>query len=256
MTRGRRSGHQDAGPSHGALDSGPGPLGDTTASFRGGSPSSRPRVASPGGSRCPDRARLRPLSRLTLGLRPQTIRALQTSALNFGHAPSATRRPPEEAHPQNHGLRPCPGWPTTLWSSAFAQATTVCSAAPQTFPSSSESCPKPPGLKFVGFAPQVFRVRASDHPSSPSDDSRFPRTTIHVTRPARRSPPLTVANTALPVQCERRRAPRCQCNANGGEHHAASATQTAASTNGSKHRAANATRTAASTALPAQHKRR
>ncbi|KAI0284468.1 hypothetical protein BC826DRAFT_1189959, partial [Russula brevipes] len=124
-------------PSHGALDSGPGPLGDTMTSSRGGS-SSRPRIAT--------------LSRVT-------------------------RRASVER---------------------LVQATTVRSAAPLTFASGSESCPRPLGPKFVGFAPQVFRVRASDHLSSPSDDR------------------------------ERRRAPRSQRNANGGVRNAASATRTAA----------------------------
>ena len=244
MTRGRQSGHQgewcectkrcpmltipllpDAGPSHGALDSGPGPLGDATASFRGGSPSSRPRVASPGGSRRPDRARLRPLSRLTLGLRPQTIRALQMSALNFGHAPSATRRPPEEAHPQNHGLRPCPGWPTALRSSAFVQATTVRSAAPQTFAVELGIVPQAAGAQvrrlhtssFPGPCqrPSVFTERRfaipSCHHSCHAASTVLPAVNGGERRAA--SATRTAASTALPAQCVRQRAPRCQRNA-------------------------------------------
>jgi hypothetical protein len=66
------------------------------------------------------------------------------------------------------------------------------------FPNTS---PKLLGPKFVGFLPQAFQVCASNHLSSPSNNSRFPctticapHTTIHVTQ--------TVASTTLPVQCE------------------------------------------------------
>ncbi|KAI0288628.1 hypothetical protein BC826DRAFT_1177754 [Russula brevipes] len=152
------------------------------------------------------------------------------------------------------------------------QATTVRSAAPPTFASGSESCPKPLGPKFVGFAPQVFRVRACDHLSSPSDDSRFPR--ANGGEHCAASATQTAASAALPTQRERRRAPRCQRNANGGEHRAASAKRTAANTaqpeqrerrrtprsqcnaNGGEHCAASATQTAASAALPTQCERR
>ncbi|KAI0287903.1 hypothetical protein BC826DRAFT_1108080 [Russula brevipes] len=203
----------DAAPSHGALDSGPGPLGDTMTSSRGGS-SSRPRIAT--------------LSRVT-------------------------RRASVER---------------------LVQATTVRRAAPLTFASGSESCPKPLVPKFVGFAPQVFRVRASDHLSSPSDD----RANSGVRHAA--SATRTAACATQPAQRERRRAPRSQRNANGGvptqpaqrerrRRHAASATRTAAcamqpaqrewrraprsqrNANGGERRAANATRTAAGTVAPA-----
>jgi len=133
------------------------------------SPGQSPSCGPVGLARRPDRARLRPLS--LLGLRPQTIRGLQTSALNFGHPPSATRRPPpEEAHPQDHGLRPCPGWPTALRSSAFVQATTVRSAAPQTFAVELGIVPQAAGA-------QVRRLRASSLPG-PASDHRLHRATI------------------------------------------------------------------------------
>ncbi|KAI0287156.1 hypothetical protein BC826DRAFT_71072 [Russula brevipes] len=149
-------------PSHGALDSGPGPLGDTMTSSRGGS-SSRPRIAT--------------LSRVT-------------------------RRASVER---------------------LVQATTVRSAAPLTFASGSESCPRPLGPKFVGFAPQVFRVRASDHLSSPSDDSRFPRANGGERRAANTT--RTAACAMQPAATRTtRRPPRSQRNANGGVRHAASAT--------------------------------
>ena len=187
----------DAAPSHGALDSGPGPLGDTMTSSRGGS-SSRPRIAT------------------------------------------------------------CPGWPTALRSSAFVQATTVRSAAPQTFAVGLGIVPRAAGAR-------VRRLRASSLPGPRQRPSVFTErrfaihsrhhschaastalATVNGGEHRAASATRTAANTALPVQRERQRAPRCQRNANGGERCAASATRTAAS----------ATRTAASAALPAQRERR
>ncbi|KAI0282404.1 hypothetical protein BC826DRAFT_1190668 [Russula brevipes] len=184
------------------------------------------------------------------------------------------RKPRKEAHSGNDmwpSARPSGEVTRRASVERLVQATTVRSAAPPTFASGSESCPKPLGPKFVGFAPQVFRVRACDHLSSPSDDSRFPR--ANGGEHCAASATQTAASAALPTQRERRRAPRCQRNANGGEHRAASAKRTAANTaqpeqrerrrtprsqsnaNGGEHRAASATRTAASTALPVQRKR-
>ncbi|KAI0296800.1 hypothetical protein BC826DRAFT_967855 [Russula brevipes] len=271
MTRGHRSGHQDTGPSHGALNSGPGPLGDMTASFQGGSPSLRPWVASPGGSHHPDHAQLQPLSRLTLGLRPQTIRALQMSVLNFGHTPSVTRQPTEEAHPQNHGLQPCPGWPTALQSSAFAQATTVRNAVPQTFAVKLGIVPQAAGAQCNANSSEHRAASATQMAASTALPAQHKRQQVlrcqrnaNSSKHRAGSTAQTVASTALAVQCKWQRAPHWQCNANGSEHRAGSATQTVASTalavqreqwqaprrqlnaNGSEHRAASATQTAAS----------
>ncbi|KAI0296391.1 hypothetical protein BC826DRAFT_232172 [Russula brevipes] len=186
-------------PSHGALDSGPGPLGDTMTSSRGGS-SSRPRIAT--------------LSRVT-------------------------RRASVER---------------------LVQATTVRSAAPLTFASGSESCPRPLGPKFVGFAPQVFRVRASDHLSSPSDDSRFPRANggerraANTTRTAacamQPATTRTAASATQPAQRERRRAPSQPVQRERRRAQRSHATRTAACATQPA-----TTRTAACATLPTQRER-
>ncbi|KAI0283181.1 hypothetical protein BC826DRAFT_1110295 [Russula brevipes] len=224
------------GPHEGDRPKGSEPPGEATThgASRGGSlPFGRSPSCRPVGlARGPDRARLRPLSRLALSrliLKTTDCDPVQGGPPRFGQAPLC---------------RPQPCAVRRLRHS----------------PSASESCPKPLGPKFVGFAPQVFWVHASDHPSLPSDGSRFPRATIRapratirVTLPARHSPPLTAASTALPVQREWRRALHCQCNTNGAEHQAP---RCQCNTNGSEHRTTSATRMAASTALPAQRERR
>ena len=83
----------------------------------------------------------------------------------------------------------------------LVQATTMRSVAPLTFALGLESCPKSLGPKFVGFAPQVFRVCASDHLSSPSDDSRFPR--MNGGEHCAASATQMAASTTLPMQRER-----------------------------------------------------
>jgi hypothetical protein len=100
-------------------------------------------------------------------------------ALDSGHTPSVTRRPPpQEAHPQDHGLQPCSGWPAALRLVVVVQANWPCTwprpcavAAPKTFALGLGIVPQ------TQPAPQVFRVRASLR-----DDPRSPRATIHVTR--------------------------------------------------------------------------
>ncbi|KAI0289935.1 hypothetical protein BC826DRAFT_1177047 [Russula brevipes] len=148
---------------------------------------------------------------------------------------------------QDHGLRPFPG-PRPCAVRRLLHSRRARNRAPNRWgPSSSAS-----RLKSSGSAPATICLH---------------RATI------RDSLARTAASTALPVQRKRRRVPRCQHNANGGERRAANATRTAASTaqpvqserrrtprsqsnaNGGEHRAASATRTAASTALPVQRKR-
>ena len=240
--------------------------------------SSRPWVvASPGGSlpfgrspscgpvglaRRPDRARLRPLSRLALA--DSGPRLLGP----FKRVPSILATPPRrhdgllprrlilkttdcdpvQGDPPRFGQAPCAGHDRAQCGASDIRRRARNRAPNRWGPSSSAS-----RLKSSGSAPATICLH---------------RATI------RDSLARTAASTALPVQRERRRAPRCQCNANGGERRAASATRTAASTaqpvqrerrraprcqrnaNGGEHRAASATRTAASTAQPAQRERR
>ncbi|KAI0286476.1 hypothetical protein BC826DRAFT_1189336, partial [Russula brevipes] len=221
----------------------------------------------------------------------------------------ATPQPPrpQSAHPQDNGLRPCPGWPTALRSSAFVQATTVRSAAPQAFTVGVGIVPQAAGAQvrrlrassLLGprqrpsvFTKRRFAIPSCHHPRSSRHHSCHAASTAlptvnggeHCAASATRMAASTALpvqhewrgapSTALPVQHERQRAPHYQCNANGGEHRAASTARTAASTalavqrerrraprcqrnaNGGEHCAASATRTAASTALPAQRERR
>jgi hypothetical protein len=147
------------------------------------------------------------------GWRPLQVRSPSVAFVRVAAWPSILATPLL----RHDGL--LPRWPAALRSVAVAQANWPCTwprpcavAAPKTFAVGLGIVPQtqPVGPKLVRFAPQVFRVCASmrDYSSSPSDDSRSPRTTIRVTRPA--------------AQRERRRGPR---NANSSECHAGRATR-------------------------------
>ncbi|KAI0293268.1 hypothetical protein BC826DRAFT_1175813 [Russula brevipes] len=230
MTCGRRPGHQvsasaqmvpkmltipllpDAAPSHGALDSGPGPLGDTMTSSRGGSSSIKTTDCDPFQGH--DRAQCgASYIRVGLGIVPQTAGA-QVRRLRASSLPGPRLRP------------------SVFTERRFA------------IPSRERR--------------RALRCQCNAN----GGECRAANTT------------RTAASAALPTQRERRRAPRSQCKANGGEHRAARATRTAANTaqpvqrerrralrcqcnaNGSERRAANAMRTAASATQPVQRERR